>query len=157
MKRSLLLSALLLTACATSPAHIEQAGDTATAFCKITPHENGMLNQILLTPDLAYTVRRAEAINALLARRNPGEKPPLGDGVPWQAYPDAAAPCVPTETFTIDGTRYVGVRYDIPGEPRVTWTDRLALKPVDGEWKVDNVLYGPDYTYTLRDALYRVR
>ncbi|HZY69077.1 MAG TPA: hypothetical protein VFE52_10835, partial [Devosia sp.] len=48
----------------------------------------------LLTPALAADIDAAGVANdAWIAANPPDEKPPLGDGIPWQSYPDYAPEC----------------------------------------------------------------
>ena len=47
----------------------------------------------LLTAELTAAIADAEAKNDAIQQAHPDEKPPLGDGIPWQAFPDYASEC----------------------------------------------------------------
>src|SRR5690606_11530333 len=47
----------------------------------------------LLTPALATAIAAAEAENDAYEAALPGDKPPLGDGLPWQAGADYTPRC----------------------------------------------------------------
>src|SRR5690606_20531518 len=49
--------------------------------------------EALLTPSLTGAIAEAERLDAEWAAANPGDKPPLGDGIPWQSAPDYASSC----------------------------------------------------------------
>jgi hypothetical protein len=106
----------------------------------------------VLTPELSAAVAAAEAESADWETKNPGEKPPLGDGVPWQGWPDYAPQCVVgTVTPKDDATIEVELKYSFPDNAAANWTDILVLKTVEQQPRIDNILYSPDGN--LRDAL----
>lgn len=103
----------------------------------------------ILTPGLAAAIAGAEAENAAWATANPGEKPPLGDGIPWQSWPDYAPECtVASASLEMDESR-VRLLYSFPDTPEADFSDTLSLRLVPGPngdniWRVDNVGYGTD-------------
>lgn len=105
--------------------------------------------QGLLTPGLAQAIATAEQRDLEWATANPGEKPPLGDGIPWQATPDYASECTVGLVGPSQGEAWVEITYGFPEAPGATYTDRLHLIEVDrptfsaGAWRIDNVVY-PD-------------
>lgn len=108
----------------------------------------------LFTPELVALIAKAQKENDTWAKANPGEKPPLGDGVPYQGYPDHAPKCEPGTNLHVDHKLHMEVKYSFPNEPKGNWTDHLLLiKTEAGAWKIDDVLYAPDYTSGLRDIL----
>ena len=102
--------------------------------------------EALLTPDLGAAIADARAQNEAWAEANPGEKPPLGDGIPWQAWPDHAGRCmVQSTSYEMDEAR-VWLRYTYPETPRAEFVDTLHLKLIAGPdgwnvWRIDNVSY----------------
>jgi hypothetical protein len=157
MRRFAALSlALLLTA----PA-------AAQEFTILTPEQIGQIFCIsrlgndmapveaILTPDLTEAIATAEEKNAKWEKANPGEKPPLGDGIPWQAAPDYASQCsVGAATLMMDEAS-VAIDYGFPEYPAGNFTDRLQLKLVPGEygekvWRIDNVSFADG---NMRDYL----
>lgn len=102
----------------------------------------------ILTPELTAAIADAEAKDAKWAEANPGDKPPLGDGIPWQSWPDYAPKCeVGNVTLNADDTAEVEIRYDFPDTPHAEFNDTLLLKLVDTEgyglrhWRIDNIRY----------------
>jgi hypothetical protein len=113
----------------------------------------------IFTPSLVKEIDIAQNRSDKIARRNPQDKPPLGDGIPYQAYPDDAPICrvgniVQSGTqFKIDiHHQFISVR-----DKESNWIDILVVhKFGNQEWRVDNILYGyePDYKSDLRHALH---
>ena len=125
------------------------------AFCSLRTADNGAARIYLLSPSLAAAVMEAQAKNAVLQAETPDEKPPLGDGVPYQSYPDAAPRCGPGEAGR-DGEAVVAeVVYSFPDTEGSDWTDQLVL--VEGEggvYVIDDIRYGAEGAEgTLRSFL----
>lgn len=104
----------------------------------------------LLSDALTSAIADAEAQNAVIARARPDEKPPLGDGIPWQAYPHYADRCAPGEvTFMMDEAT-VPIAYSFAAYPDANFTDTLKLKlidepaPVGRIWRIDDIGYATD-------------
>jgi hypothetical protein len=101
----------------------------------------------LLSESLTAAIAEAEAKNDVIAAAAPDEKPPLGDGIPWQTWPDYAAECEPgAVTLTMDRAE-VQVLYGFPDSPGANFADKLELTLVEdptigtGRWRIDNVVY----------------
>lgn len=108
----------------------------------------------LLTPSLRAAMDEAVKKNEAWEAAHPGEKPPLGDGVPFQSYPDVAEKCA-AGAVSADGTE-VDIEYQFD-DPLANWTDRVKLATVDGKQMVDDILYGVNgYEESLRSALQNV-
>lgn len=111
----------------------------------------------LLTADLNAAIDAALARSDAWADKNPGEKPPLGDGIPWSIIPDYAAECTVSDVVVADGQALVTITYGFPEYPEANTSDALALVAVPdamigaGRWRIDNVVYASDYD--LRQAL----
>jgi len=111
----------------------------------------------LLTTDLAAAIAEAETRDAQWAAANPGDKPPLGDGIPWQSWPDYAPKCTVGGTTLMMDEASVEIAYDFPDTPHAEYTDSLKLRLVEVEgafqkvWRIDDVAYDTDGT--LRAAL----
>lgn len=99
------------------------------------------------TPVLAAAIDDAWARNdEWLAANPPGEKPPLGDGIPWQSWPDYAPQCSVGEASYEMDEAGVAIEYAFPAEPDANFTDTLRLKLIEGQygwrvWRLDNVAY----------------
>lgn len=144
---------------ATAPAVASEpdaAAEVAARFCAARLVYDEAATRALLTPGLVAAIAEAEARNKVLADANPDEKPPLGDGIPYAAYPDAPQTCEPGAAAAEDGRRMVDVRYGFDGGGG--WTDRLVTaEAAGGGVLVDDVLYAQFPTdseqYGLRRAL----
>lgn len=104
--------------------------------------------EALATAELTEAIATAEAQKEAWEKANPGDKPPLGDGIPWQSWPDYAAECVVDQiSFEMDQAR-VWIEYRFPEEPDASFRDVLDLKLVDAggarQWRLDNVSYATD-------------
>lgn len=104
----------------------------------------------LLTADLEAVIAEAERMNAEIAAQHPDEKPPLGDGIPWQAWPDYAAACDAGPAELMMDEARVAISYGFPEAPEADYTDRLWLRLVDEPvtrqrvWRIDNLAYATD-------------
>lgn len=106
--------------------------------------------QGLLTTGLTAAIAEAEAKNDAIQQAHPDEKPPLGDGIPWQASPDYAAECK-IGTVTLEADRAtVDIAYGFPDYPDADFTDRLQLilvaQPDRPEplWRIENLSYATE-------------
>lgn len=114
----------------------------------------------LLTPALSRAIADADKKNAEWEAANPGEKPPLGDGIPWQASPDYASKCEVGHVEPVMNEAWVEIAYGFPDYPDADFTDKLHLLQVDdpdiGEpvWRIDNIEYseGSDLKAELLEA-----
>ena len=114
----------------------------------------------LLTEGLRAAIAEADTQNAAWEEKNPGEKPPLGDGVPWQSFPDYAPKCAVGLVSLMKTDARVEIAYTFPGDPEADFTDTLLLKKIDqpeydtGFWRIDNIAYdiGGDLRTALVDA-----
>lgn len=124
------------------------------AFCGLRGVEGGAARIHLLSPGLAGEVMKALAENARLQAETPDEKPPLGDGVPYQGYPDAAPVCEPGAVAR-DGDAVVAeVKYSFPDAPDAGWTDRVVfIAGEGGVYVIDDIRYGAEGDDTLRQVL----
>jgi hypothetical protein len=114
----------------------------------------------LLTHGLAEAIATAEKMDAAWEAENPGEKPPLGDGIPWQTYQDYAPECTVGTVLAEGGTATVNINYAFPEAPDANFIDQLALVQVEDPlvgapvWRLDDVIYseGTNLRATLASA-----
>lgn len=149
---SIALSATLLNpARAADPDANTRLGEL---FCQLKQGGDDQSVRYLLTKGLLAEIATAEAKNDVIAKAAPDEKPPLGDGVPFQSYPDVAPKCAPDAVAVVDGATQIDIQHAFPDTPNANWTDRIVVRVEDGLAKVDDVLYGTDqYKTGLRKAL----
>ena len=122
-------------------------------FCQVRGEGESAI-RYLLTRSLTVEIDKALAKNDVIAAARPDEKPPLGDGVPFQAYQDLAPECRVGTVATADGAVSIDVEHVFPDQPAGNWTDRLVVVTDDGLAKIDDILYGPEKFDTgLREVL----
>ena len=105
----------------------------------------------LLTDDLRDAIAAAEAISDEIGLLHPDEKPPLGDGIPWQAFPDYAPQCEAGPAILQMDESRVKVSYVFPQYPRAAYADTLVLRLVvldelSGRkvWRIDDIEYATE-------------
>jgi hypothetical protein len=156
-----LLAALLAVAmlAGVAPARADAAADAkklGDLFCLVAmgSRDGGEFGRLyLVTRSLAAAVDEAIRKNDAIAVAQPGDKPPLGDGVPFQSYPDTPPVCHAGKFTETDGKQTVEVQYIFTDTPDANWTDRLVLALEDGRLRIDDVFYGVDNSGSLRSAL----
>jgi hypothetical protein len=140
MRRYLLALPLAVAASAT-PAFAGEAEDLASAFCATRIKSDAETVKPLLTKSLLAVIKDAEERNDIIAKGNPDEKPPLGDGVPYQSFPDVPDNCEAAAPLTKGGTTEVPVKYEFKAYPDATWTDTLVLVDDGGKLRVNDIRY----------------
>ncbi|MBS3648190.1 hypothetical protein KEU06_06060 [Pseudaminobacter sp. 19-2017] len=133
------------------------AAELTAAFCATRMAGNDTEVKPLLTPALLKLVEEAEQRSRAIAQAQPDEKPPFGDGIPYQSFPDKPDTCVPDEPVAKAGITEAPVTYAIAAAPEASWTDTLILTLVEGKMLIDDIRFpgaadGGD-SYTLREIL----
>jgi hypothetical protein len=148
-----ILPALLLAGAAESQQPITLTpAQVGEIFCLSRLGNDPQAISGLLTGELTEAIATAERLDTAWAEANPGEKPPLGDGIPWQSWPDYAPNCTVGDTTLMMDEASVRISYDFPDTPQADYSDRLKLRlvEVDGGfakvWRIDDVAYGTDGT-----------
>jgi hypothetical protein len=113
----------------------------AEKFCATRLHGDEKALRPLLTPSLVKSIEEAEARNDIIAKASPDEKPPFGDGIPYQSFPDAAPVCEVGDEKQVPGRTEIEVRYLFPDTKGANWTDRLVLIASDDRLLIDNVIF----------------
>jgi hypothetical protein len=107
----------------------------------------------LLTPDLRAVIEEAWVKNAAFEAANPGDKPPLGDGLPWRTWPDYADGCTVSDGEVEREAASVVINYTFTDAPDANYSNFLLLKPAtmaDGAeivWRIDDIDMGDGYTF----------
>ena len=153
--RAALLTAALSLGWTAANASDEDATAMAQAFCALRTVDWGSARINLVSPSLAEAIEVAMQENDRIQAAAPDEKPPLGDGIPWQSYPDVADSCDVGQVSHEGEAALVEVKYGFSDNADAGWSDRLVL--VSGEGGVvlvDDVRYGPEGdSDTLRGVL----
>lgn len=150
--RSLTLALLALPLFAASPASAQTAtispAEIGQIFCMSRTGNDELLLTGALSDELRTQIAYAEARNDTIATQYPDDKPPLGDGIPWQSFPDYAKTCTVGSVNVEGGTAKVVVQYDFPESPDGDFSDTLELRlapqrynPEAGVWRLNNVIY----------------
>ena len=130
----------------------------AAAFCKARLANDETATLALLTPSLVKVIDEAKARSDIIAKATPDEKPPFGDGIPYQAFPDVAPGCEAGKASNGSGRVEVEVTYLFPETPNADWTDRLKLVAEGDRLLIDDIIFAnvangePDHG--LRKALF---
>ncbi|MET3924716.1 hypothetical protein [Devosia sp. 2618] len=110
----------------------------------------------LQTPDLSAAIADAEVKNTAYEAAHPGDKPPLGNGIPWQTWMDVADTCT-VGAIEMDGdTARIPIVYVFDTSPSANYTDHVLLRivPVEGgwrdAWRIDDIALEDT---TLRETL----
>lgn len=154
-----LIPVALVTATVFAGAFPVLADDADTGPTKLTPLQIGQIFCIsrigndmapveaIITPSLKQSIAKADALDAAWQKKNPGEKPPLGDGLPWQASPDYTANCTASDSTVAGKDAHVSISYAFAEDPAANYTDMLELKTIldknlgDTVWRIDDVLF----------------
>lgn len=148
-------AAALIAGVSTARADIpEDAQKLGDIFCLLGKDGGAFGRMYLVTRSLSEQINQAQRKNDEIAAAVPNEKPPLGDGVPYQSYPDEAPVCKVGKLTDKGKTQLLEIIYQFPDNPQGNWADRLELIVEDGRLRIDNVLFGlADNGNTLRKAL----
>jgi len=119
----------------------EDLGAVVGAFCKARLANDEQATMALMTPSLLKVIEEAKARNDVIAKATPDEKPPFGDGIPYQSFPDAAPGCEAGEVIEKPGRTEAEVTYRFPDTPNADWTDRLKLVLEGDKLLVDDILF----------------
>jgi len=134
-----------------------EATGLGEAFCRARLAADEAATEALLTPSLRDAVQVALDRNAVIAEANPGEKPPFGDGIPYQSVMDTADTCLPGEAIEKASAVELPVRYGFDGAPNAGWTDTLLLVRAGAGYLIDDIVFPgtPDGSAasSLRDTL----
>jgi hypothetical protein len=107
----------------------------------------------LLSDDLKTVVDMAWEQNTAFELANPGDKPPLGDGLPWRTYPDYADGCTVGEGVMERESATIAINYTFSDYPDANYSNELTLLPahfIDGEppiWRIDDIDLGEGLTF----------
>ncbi len=147
---------LMSALCAGMALAVERPQEIGTAFCEARLHGDDRAMHSLLSPSLQKAVEEAEARNRIIAEATPGEKPPFGDGIPYQSFPDQAPVCQVGEVREVSGRAEVDINYAFPETPAANWTDRLKLLPQAEGFLIDDILFADVANGTPNQGLRRV-
>jgi hypothetical protein len=131
----------------------EQVGEI---FCISSLGNDMAAAEALLSYELAEIVAVARAQSEAFEAANPGEKPPLGDGLPWRSWPDYADGCTVSDMLMERESADVEISYSFSATPDANYTNTLRLRPAsfaDGAepiWRIDDIDLGDT---TMRSLL----
>jgi hypothetical protein len=142
-----LLACLAAPVQAADPAEVQRL---AEAFCAAVRSGDEAGAEVLMSPALRDGIAALRVANEAFLAANPGEKPPLGNGLrltAWQDYPESCTPQAVTEA----GADLV---YQPAGATDGAWRDRLEIETgPDGTAVIADILYAPDLAERFSDWL----
>lgn len=145
---------LLVAGCATGPAELEQAQAIGAEFCASAVKRDEVRAERLMTSSLRAALADLRRFDAAWRTRNPGEKPPLGDGLRLTAWPDSPESCVPGAVTA--GS--VVLTYVPNMAPAERWEDRLELvRGPDGRLMVGDIRFDADVGGSFRQWISETR
>jgi len=156
MRLPTLALTLWLAALPAASVAAETALETGQAFCKTRLASDDAALRMLLSPSLVKIVEEAERRNAIIAEARPGEKPPFGDGLPYQSFQDHAPGCTPGTVEEDANGAEIEIRYSFPESLNSNWTDRLVLLPKADGYRIDDILFANVANSTSEMGLRRV-
>jgi hypothetical protein len=122
-------------------------------FCELGKDGGQFGRMYLVTRSLTAAINDAQKKSDDIAAAKPNDKPPLGDGVPYQSHPDQAPACKPGKLTDKGREQVLEISYVFP-DGEGNWTDRLVLIVEDGRLRIDDVWFGTkDPAAGLRNAL----
>jgi hypothetical protein len=119
----------------------DAAGELGAVFCAARLEDDEARVKPLLTPSLLALIDEAQARNKIVADAAPDEKPPLGDGIPYQAFPDKADTCEPGQAVAEGDRIELPLAYGFEKAPDANWTDTLLLVPSDRGLLIDDIRF----------------
>lgn len=134
-----------------------EPAEIAGAFCvtRLAGDDEGV--RTLLSPSLLAAIMEAEDRNLAAMQAAPDEKPPFGDGIPYQSFPDLPDGCVVGAVGPAGETVRIEVGLSFRQAPAAGWHDTLMLVPTDGAYRIDDIEFrgAPDGSDapTLRQIL----
>ena len=132
----------------------EDAGKLAQMFCQLGKDDGEFGRLYLVTKSLGTAIAEALKKNGEIVAAHPDQKPPLGDGIPFQSHLDVAPVCKPGKFTDTGRTQVIEIVYEFPDTPAANWTDRLVLITEEGRPRIDDILFGTgDSDNGLRKAL----
>lgn len=157
MRHTSVLVVLLAVLLATLPAQAQMVTITpeqiGQIFCIGSLGNDMTPAHAMASEDLQALVAFSFERNSAFELANPGEKPPLGDGLPWRSFPDYADGCAVGPAVVADLVARVPITYSFTDYPDATYTNELILLPayyeVEGDpliWRIDDIDLGDGQT-----------
>ena len=144
---------LALGGCATSITRFAGVEGVAQSFCAAITANDEAKAEGLMSDSLRVAIAKARAASRAFEIANPGDKPPLGDGLPLAAYPDVPSDCRPSDV----SANSVALNYGFVSDPKAGWQDRLVVEQSPaGTMVIADILYGPNHEDRLSEVLARV-
>jgi hypothetical protein len=140
----LALAAMLAVGAGTANADTQSdAQQLGRIFCVLGRSDGGQFGRMyLLSRSLTQLVNDALKKNDEIASAKPNDKPPLGDGIPYQSFPETAPVCKPGKLTDKGREQVLEIAYSFPETSIDGWTDQLVLIAEDGRLRIDDVLFG---------------
>ena len=142
-----------LLACLAAPGEAADPADVqrlAEAFCAAVRASDEAAAEALMAPALRDRIAALRIANEAFLAADPGDKPPLGNGLRLTAYQDYPESCMPEAV----GESGAVLAYQPAGVTDGAWRDELEVEigPA-GEPVMSDILYAPDLAERFSDWL----
>lgn len=139
MRRIILVATLMLSVAPVLAAPTTPT-DFGALFCRASLADNMAPIEALLTPELTDIAHHALDLNDEIQAAYPDEKPPLGDGLPWRSWTDAASTCVVEGIREGSPETRVTIRYGFADAPGADYSDTLLITDLGGgNWRLTDI------------------
>jgi hypothetical protein len=149
MRHAITLATLPLLLLSALPAQAEMISITpeqvGEIFCISSLGNDMTPTGAMLTDGLKSVIDDAFERSNAYELAHPGDKPPMGDGVPWRTYPDYADGCTVGEATIKDLVATVPINYTFSEYPEANYSNNLILLPSYPE-------NGPPYIWRIEDV-----
>lgn len=134
-------------------AEVDNVSSLAEHFCAAVLASDESKAEALMTGILRSRVAGAREADRAFQKAHPGEKPPLGDGLPLAAYPDVPGSCRPSG----NSAGHVFVTYAFAEGTEPVWQDKLIVeRSSDGAVRIADIVYGPEHKDRFSETLDRI-
>lgn len=148
--------AALVSVCACVPAVAEDNPvDFAETFCVAQTANDETRLRTMMTTELVSVIAEAERRNAAIAAEFEDANAPLANGVPYRSFDEPPVACWPANVAPSANLTIVDINYASSSNAS-QWTDRIVLKQVGGELRIDDILFAMFLTDTYSPSLRRL-
>lgn len=134
-------------------ADVDSVESLAEHFCTAVLASDESAAEALMTDALRSRVAKAREADRAFQQAHPGDKPPLGDGLPLSAYPHAPSQCRASGT----SAGSIFVNYTFADDPKAGWKDRLIVeRSAGGAVRIADIAYAPEHRDRFGETLDRI-
>lgn len=125
----------------------------AQEYCAAVIANDEVAAEALMNPMLRQAIALARVADAAYEKAHPGDKPPLGDGLPLTGFPDSVQSCA----AEVISPSEVVVTYAPDLDPATFWRDRLIVDTTGASGPlIADIRFAPDEIWTLVQTLQEI-